>query len=1793
MAEENQTVEEIILKLKTNFEQELNRNLTHFTNFVTRTGSIVRGVEKSFTDISKGVSTNMRNMFGSAIKQINSSVAESRILMSQVSQQGIRLNDLYLKTYDKLEKAQAKYRKQIQESADAIKVAKATILKGKEDPKYSEAKIAEAKVAAEKARQSLRSETAKISDRFNKELSSMALKASKSFVKSAELNLDSVKATVAGINREIKNVKKQMETQTDLSKIFKYQNVFKDMQTQHNALQKQLRDQSQLTYKAEQQMLVARSAVLKASSREAIVANAKVFRETLENQNKVRKAYVAIDREVYNYGKTLNKTENDVREMADTLRKTFSKGIGPSAVSITSRMDKAMNLLVQYAEKAGKGMNDALYKNLSQSGEVEAALGNDIRKLKEFRDQAVQLQRTGLIDVRSEISRIDEIMKRYRTFFTDYKQQQKLVQDTLGKQKEIKVDYPGLTKLKGQYVEIENEIKKLGKIQEENVFETHDQAKKLESVWDKYLAKRKQVSDKLIQLQTQLHNTEIAMSKVKNAKILAEFEKYRAELISKIKNVNSALTQTYTPPTAIRETYAKIAAAAKSTQNRIYNDWLKNNDYVKKDFKSIEKSYNDLILQADKLSRKPFLSRSAISSATDGFNQIKEKAKQYEENILKIQNEIKKLETLQKRGLGSSGIQKQTELLRSNLAAMRKHTQDLNVLSTQAQRNIDNLHKKAAKNMISGAWEMIRNFRWQVAAVIYLITRAVNAVKRVFFNIIDETMEFEKNAMSIAASVSYSMMGNVQKNYKKAYEYSKQLMVALEMEAARTILTLEDMLMLTKTFAQAGVVPETREDVRRIATIGTAIKALTEGMANAGTQMRQEIYAVIAGRQRATDQLQMMFKMIGVNIKQVIADGKKEGKSMIETLAAALQPFEEMNKMMADSYQTAVNKLKVVWSIIKRLAGAPVMERLAESFNKIADALYDAQKEVLTAFGEDAVRAVRSGLMAIYSIGESLFGIFKTMMTTLGTIMGTFYDIGASIGLWKERISTSNNVLDSFITSMKLLAGLVKIVEIVFYNMNTLVQLMWKNMKLLIGGSSDYIMMIYGVMSGQFDIVKEQFGQMKSKFSETKEAWGKAIGIPKNAMTEWEHFQKILDEIDTSANNISSEFIDLGKRFKLPHDPIELMKSLDKLAPKIAELKKASLSGPKKFKFEYETTAGGLKLQKKMVEEDIAYVKKYLEEVKGTADDVTEAQRKSLENSVAHWNDSLNDIADLNAAAKAKMDKQNADYFAKQRKQQAEMTRQANVFMLELLNRPQTRKEKTGEWYLTMRSRLNELAETNKLVGDRLEEYEQALAEGLKTRERQDAEAISTEYARFVEQVTSHSALNEFESINNEMEKIIINIQKVVDFTDEQKAALTSMVDTAKRERIEIAKTEQQYTAIGKELDVMAAKAAYMVDSFSPKEQQKGAILELRAAYMKSTLDIQQELDRINKLYKNEQGIWKDNTIAMQTYSEALQNEYREIQNTFERDLWRKQHPLWNDMIEMSKSWADGLSDSLSDLVLDFENFGASIQSLWESIVRDMVSATIKRKLIEPAMGMLGSGEPGSPTVFQKMTGAATTGAATQMAAQAGKQASALDSLISSGQPIPVYIVQTPSLENLSGKMDQTTAAITTTGDETKNAVEGGFKSNENLLAQMLSAMWAKTTASYSNIAGSIGGLFSSSGGTPTYSTDPNSYATMYGLAEGGPITEHIVGRGLKSNRIYEFGEKSKYGEYEDVIPRKKMMKGGSQQYVNLSMPINISAIDTMSGVEFIQKHQKTIETNMLRSFKNNKAIRGMVRHTR
>jgi hypothetical protein len=139
---------------------------------------------------------------------------------------------------------------------------------------------------------------------------------------------------------------------------------------------------------------------------------------------------------------------------------------------------------------------------------------------------------------------------------------------------------------------------------------------------------------------------------------------------------------------------------------------------------------------------------------------------------------------------------------------------------------------------------------------------------------------------------------------------------------------------------------------------------------------------------------------------------------------------------------------------------------------------------------------------------------------------------------------------------------------------------------------------------------------------------------------------------------------------------------------------------------------------------------------------------------------------------------------------------------------------------------------------------------------------------------------------------------------------------------------------------------------------------------------------------------------------------------------------------------------------------------------------------------------------------------------------------------------------------------------------------------------------------GGFGGMFSKMGGwlsglIPSSNVSQQKGLPVMSLAsalsavkmqDGGVIREHVVGQGLRSGNIYEFGEESKYGVNEIVAPMDKISKGGGSPSIHFHMTNNINSIDTQTGTEFLTKNTAVIERNIAKVLRNNKKLRNVIR---
>lgn len=1796
------TTEIIELKLETDWDKVLNSNLTQYTHFVTKVGDEARSIEKAFTKTAKSIAANMSSMFGSVSKEVNISLNQGRNLMRQIMSQGNRVNEYYLKTFDKLNNAQKEFQANLAKTKKDLQArAKLEVGMGKSTPEQAKLKYQGLLDDAKKElKGNLDQQIKLINDNFAKRLGSIARRTSQDIVKLTETNLAAVRGTAKGALAEFEKLKKRLSGTTEASKLFDFQKQFDQMKTQHANLQKQLRDQAKLTSDAEKQMLLAKEAFHRSETEKTRKANKAAFRETLANLGLAKKAYADLEKETNQYSRQVEKAKAETIAMAKAMQKSVAARSRPTNINrlnIDKGMKDAVDRLIDQAKLAGQGMSDALLKSIKQTKTFEQAIERDTARLKELRNEAVILQKTGFVDTRKEIANIDAVLAKYKSFFTEYKQQQKIIDD-LSKRSVKTTGIGDLRKIKGAYQEVLSEVRKFGKINEDNYLEANQKLKQLNTLWDRYVSKRKEVYNRVKAIQSEMHDVELMMRKSTNAKLTAELESYYKKLKSKMDNVKKEVAKVSKPPAEIKTVFDQIAKEARDSQRRIQSYFVNTASYATKQFQQINDQFKSINYEAQKLEKKRFINPQTLDDAKKRLETINQSFGKYKDRLEDIKKKYKELEALQRKGLATTGIQKQIKQLRDLEAQVKKNIGTIRDSAIQAQKSVNQLQNKSTKGMLRSSWEAVRNFRWQIAAVIYLISRAVMTVQNTVLRVLKDIQKFRMDAMSLAASFSMQMIGNIGDTYSRAYAFARDLMVKLEIAAAKTILTLEDMLMLTKTFAQAGILAKTDEDVDNIATIGTAIKALTEGMANAGVQMRQELYAILAGRQRATDQLAMMFKFIGVNIQDVIDKAKDSGVSITKALADALEPFNEMNRRMENEFSAVVNRLKVIWGIMERIGSEHILVDTAERLRKLADSLAvvtEGSGIQLTKLGKEVSMILAMSLESVKTLTLMMIDLGKYFVTFFGGWSETFLDTwGLMSGKAKELSGTTRAIAAIFETMMYSVA----FIRTYIIAITNLTNFWWKQLGLITGMIKGMGKVFLGILTANKDMIKSGLGNMKDAVLNAWDAGKKVLGTTKEIKEMWADTKKQIDGVYKALDGIKEKNVKLGELFTSSIPIGEITKDVQRFQKKIDELEVAGLSGTQKIMRQYEADVSKARetsaLIRKGIEETENNLKRLGAAIGKAGDEGVGGLGKIMSERLQLLKDQLETVNTYIDAAGKKRDEALRKEREKQSKQMAEMARQATVFMNELLITPETRDDKVNKWFNNMVARLDELQVKNKFVAKNIALYWDMLYRAQAEKAQLAFEKTANEYNALMNQISSKDAVNVYEKINENLDKIQLKIEANTNFTATDVKNLEAALKAARSRLISEQKLNDYLSVRSKAYDHISAKAKLMAMSYSPIKRQEAEILELRIATEKSLNDIVATMIKINREFKDEHGNWTKNSEAAQAHFDLLKKEYVLTQEVFEKEFWAKQNPLWNDLNELSKSWADGLSDSLTDLVLDFENFGESIKSLWETILRDTVKAGISRKLIEPMMDKLGGfGDAENPTKLEQWFGATAskgTEGVTKSLKDRMKDMSELDKLIATGQPLPVRIVE-DIMEELGVSVDQTTQAV----KETNQSVKAGTQATTNSIQQLMHIMNSGANGNFGDAAGGIFSILGSMGGSGGLSGGMNTGppihlgaggTTAFGMADGGTISEHIVGKGLKSGQIYEFGENSKYGEYEDVVPRSKTRKTETNNNVHFSMPISLNALDTRTGVEFITKNQKVIENNMMRSMKNNKAIK-------
>lgn len=1798
MATDSQSTEKIVLKLETDFAEVLKNAAAQYSRFVRKTGDSVKGLGGTFDNLAKQVSTSVDHMFDATNKSIQGSLGKARIAFKQVADQGIDVIDRYTKSIDKLTTKQKSLNKELAKVEASI--AKQQGIINTTDNKLSKQvaqKLLDAGQSKKEAlSKELQKELQRINNEYNRMMSELAAASNKGLAKQTSTATSVIRNTAKDATVQVEKLRKELDRLTQVKGL---QTLGKSMEkVRMKDMDSALAAQRQRLNEAKRNMELNVQSLSSIRGDDALKSDArKNLLESVKDLRKVREGYVQLQEEVRDYERLMRKTQQSSREMAVEFQKALSRKINLG--TIRQSFKTLDDQLTAYGRSAGEGFQKGMTDAIQKSAFAEKSLDSKIAKLKELRKQAETLGKTGLVDTKSEVAKIDAVIAEYNKFWSQFKAQQKNIQSILKGSAGL-VDIKGtseLNTLSKQYNELAKSAKQYGKVSKSNFLEVNENLKKSQQLHDRYLRKYEMITVQIKAAEEKLQAAIIAQTKETNKERIAQYDSLINKIRSKIAQVKDSMAKSFIDPQGIDRQFREVEKMAERTQQVIRRTFAKQT-MPREEFARVNKQFRELQSITNKLSQKRFINVKHLGEADDKMKELEKSTRIYAKRLQHAQEQLKKLNQIQKSGLATPGIQAQAEALDRQINKMKQYSRTLSNHYRTSSNEMDKLHKKASKSFVSNAWESIRNFRWQVAAVIYLISRAVMTVQRTVLAVLNNIQKFRMDAMSLAASFSMQMIGGIEDTYERAYQFSRDLMVKLEMQAAKTILTVEDMLMLTKTFAQAGIIPKTDDDVRNIATIGTAIKALTEGMANAGVQMRQELYALIAGRQRATDQLAMMFKFIGIDIQKVIDDAKKQGVSMIEALGMALRPFDEMNRRMEREFSAVINRLKAIWGLIQRIGSeytlidiSDKLFNLAESLAKVTD---DGLK--LTKRGEEVATALAMGMEMVQQIAMTTWDMIKAILNSLGMIGNLFNSIFGGVSEHAHKLEGNMKTVAVIFESVMKLLGIIRM----WFTAITVATKTWSLILKVVANTVMGIGKIFGgILTGQISMIKEGskqlIGAFKGVTDQIVDIYDTAVSIP----GIWDDTKTAIDNAYTALDRVVKKQAELGDLLTIPHTFGKMSQNLQKLETSYKEFKKAGASGEEKIQIQYEIDTENFDLIKEQLRENIEASEAALRKVGKAGVGRNEGDEFIINSRIQAWREYLEKIEKVEVAAAEKRRKALSDLHQKQLEDNARMERQFTMLLIELDNRPETRSEKTAKWKSTMLERIRELSKTNEYVKANEEAVRKALDLGFMRRQIQDAREYREELEALFTTINSHEVATPFEKLNTEMDKLTQKIKANEELSQDDKLSALQAVMNAKKERIEILKINQAREVALKQMDAQASYANLLKNNYSPIKQAEGEMVELTTQRQRAAIKLKAELEEINKMHKDEQGMWKKGSENMAQYSQALIDEYRHIQTAFEDELWKKQHPLWNDMMEMSKNWADGLSDSLTDLVLDFENFGESIKALWQSIIRDVVKASIKRLIIDKMMDQLGSGQSGIDSIFGGKEAGKETGAAAVAAGAAGmmadqqKAVGGLDQLIASGNPVPVIIVgQAQSMQSeVVNAVQGTTQAVTENTEETSNAFTEGI----GKIGTWFTDMFSNIGTTLSNAGSSVAGWFS--GGSGGSSGGGFDWGSIIGLAStaatydnGGMITEPVVGAGMRTGKTYEF---AKNGKSEMVTPVSEWAKNiqGGESY-HFSMPLNLNALDTRTGVEFIMRNQSVIENGMVKSMRNNKSLRGMMRRT-
>lgn len=1118
-------------------------------------------------------------------------------------------------------------------------------------------------------------------------------------------------------------------------------------------------------------------------------------------------------------------------------------------------------------------------------------------------------------------------------------------------------------------------------------------------------------------------------------------EQLKALNYQHLKTIESQLVSFNTTYKSIQEQRATLSRQAIEAERLYMNQLKASADITANTFKN-----RFTAIRADMESMKDKASVQVGMKSTGGLEQAKiiredYRSKQVELAALnsEIRTTISLLEKATKEGKGDfTPTIKGLQSLQREFVSVQNETRSwANGMDKSIRAVNDNLNKSFGTKL----WEDVRNFRWQYAAVAYLVKEIAQGVQHFFTGVIDKVAEYRMQIYGLAASIGMNVIQPMKTVFDNVFSYSEMLLNKLTAASAQSYASLEDLLMLTKTFAQAGIVPksDSDEDIKNIALIGTAIKLLTEGMSNAGTQMKQELNAFILGRQRATDQLAMMFRLLGVDIKKEMATWEAEGKNVMQGLAGALSQFQPVNERIAQEYTNQVKLLKEMWTYIQRIALSDFIKSLAGDLSKVT-AMFGKLGGELTPLGKASVMALKEVFQDVYIIVKDIVQLFAEMMKFLSWMVGSSSDVDEKMkDVSKSFDSTTMGVLK---LSQHML-DVTNFVHLILAGIkDTFAPLMGlvEGFKSIASSAAAIAMYFTGNLTGAI----QAFSKANQQAGTFITSWGDMLtGNGKYYNEAIEENKKRTEDFITSLKKLNEQgkttFGDMG--FDVLETSKMVMEELTKINKEYTKYHKKS--GEKEFQLNLEEFEATEKL-------DFVYGK--ITETIGKLRDFIEknpldlAGKERAEIQIAGYEKTLEELKVKYKEVYDYFRRELDEYYIELERKDARALIEYNSYFNKLTEAHQTAFDKLALQTDAYYEEVNEKARVNEYYRANLGVLYKTIYENSERAKTQLLiEANDTRLD--IQRRAYGKELTEYQKITEDIQNLMRGVDKSDLYNAQQKADMK--IDILKGQ---FAREQELYRKQSKELQsaqiatVNLQAKLLSTTSIRPEDVQKAKIIEIVTAYKQVETQIYDTIKANEKLFGG-------NEAAFEAYKSQLMQQLDLQKQIAEAQIKDVQEPFWTKMKEMTQEWADQLADALTTLVTDFDNFGKNITSLFKSIMTTVTKTIIKTSITDPIVNML-SGKGGTESAAtQGFFGGSFNPLKLLMGGSSKSGTSEVDKYlkqyglfgtgaISTANPLPVTVTNLGSSGLTGGTGEVSTASIDKAAETVTNGLQKSFTSN-------------------------------------------------------------------------------------------------------------------------------------------------------